>query len=845
MRTVGITFATDNFAGSAAALRHSALTTGKFDEFYVYGPKDIQWLMDTYPAHFESSRGYGWWAWKPFLIRNVMSKNPKDTVIVYIDSAAVFERPITPYAEHVTDEKPILLQRLGNWSDPKNDYRIRKWTKKSILNSIGGPEAGDSLMLEAAFQVYKNTPEARAFVQSYLDVCLELDMVNDSGKDGEVIDCRHDQSILSVLAFNHPKVTVCRNVSQWGRSDPTNEDVEIDEKGPDGVMLNLIEHHRRCLRLPKIAVITPTTGGRFLKECIEAVQKSTLPNIEHWVVVDGKDLEAKVDLVLSKFEGKHPVVKFVLPKNIGYGGWNGHRVYGSLPFLIDADYVAYLDDDNIVSPTQYADMLRELIKTKSKWAYCLRYLIDESGNRVGEDNCESLGGISHTVEGPGAHLIDTSCYLLDRDLAILAGPVWNARFRDPEGRPEPDRELCKVLLQGAPHVAIRKHHLGYRLGSTGLSVKPEFFIHGNAMFGYDFEKYQDIYIFHFTPKATADLLAARRMYSQRSFALEEWQLGTMRGLDGLNGGKFNLLNGFTNINNIPENATVLVNMCNPGELPLEFLKKRQDLRRLVYTLESPNVRHQGQWSLGFLKEHFDVALTYFKPLMDKMPAVFAAHNTHQGDLRDPLDRAALLRENAGSDRSVCIVLERRPELFAHNLYSVNGVTLKCLDELREKLVVGQNNITAFGMNWGAVADGKHVKLGHNNHRSADSLASIDHKQKFVFDLVVENCDAAGYVSEKFYDALGAGAIPLYYGNMFDELSALIPEGPGGAYFDLKRRDIVSGRGVQELIDSLTDEDIATMRENVKKVREQVLEFAGSTQFAKSVERAIELCEKTK
>jgi hypothetical protein len=144
-----------------------------------------------------------------------------------------------------------------------------------------------------------------------------------------------------------------------------------------------------------------------------------------------------------------------------------------------------------------------------------------------------------------------------------------------------------------------------------------------------------------------------------------------------------------------------------------------------------------------------------------------------------------------------------------------------------------------------VADGKRIKLGHNNHRSADSLASIDHKQKFVFDLVVENCDAAGYVSEKFYDALGAGAIPLYYGNMFDELSALIPEGPGGAYFDLKRRDIVSGKGVQDLIDSLTDEDIATMRENVKKVREQALEFAGSAQFAKSVESAIELCEKTK
>jgi hypothetical protein len=101
------------------------------------------------------------------------------------------------------------------------------------------------------------------------------------------------------------------------------------------------------------------------------------------------------------------------------------------------------------------------------------------------------------------------------------------------------------------------------------------------------------------------------------------------------------------------------------------------------------------------------------------------------------------------------------------------------------------------------------------------------------------------VSEKFYDALGAGAVPLYYGNMFDELSKIVPEGPGGAYFDLKQRNITTGKGVQELIDSLTDDDIAAMRENVKKVREQALEFAGSAQFAKSVESAIELCEKTK
>lgn len=846
MRVIGITFATENYLGSAAALRHSALTSGEFDEFHVFEKKDIQWLIETYPEHFaEGTRGFGFWAWKPFLIHNVLGRTEDDSVVVYIDSTVIFQRSIRPYVQHVTENNPILLQRLGSWSDPKNDYRVSRWTKRAVINKLGGPGSSDSIMLDAAFQVYKNCPESRAFVEYYMNCCLELDMVNDSGKDSNVIDCRHDQSILSVLAFEHPKITICRNVSQWGLNDPTNDDVEIDMKNQNGVMMNLFDHHRRCLRLPKIAVITPTRGGKYLEKCIESVQKSTLPNIDHWIVIDGSDVEAKTDLIISKFEGRHPIVKFVLPKNVGYGGWNGHRVYGSLPFLIDADYIAYLDDDNIVSPTQYAELLENVIKSKSKWGYCLRYLIDSDGNRVGEDNCESLGGISHTVGGPGSYLIDTSCYLIDRDLAVMAGPIWNAKFRDSRGRPEPDRELCKTLLASAPHIVVRKHLLGYRLGSTSLSVRPEFFVNGNRIFGYDFEKFQDMYIFHFSHKATNDFLAARKEYARRSFALDEWQMTLMRSLDGLNEGKFNLLNGFTNINNIPENATVLVTLCNPGELPLDFLKQRKDLRRIVYTLESPNVRHYGQWQLNFLQEHFDVALTYFKPLMNKMHTVFAPHNCHHGVLTDPLDRLNLLRENKGSDRSVGLILERRSELFNMPDYAVNGTHLKCLDGLREKLVIGQKNITVFGKNWADVADGTHVKLGHNNHRSLDNKSTVDHKQNFVFDLVIENCDADGYVSEKLYDALSAGAIPLYYGNMFSELSDMIPEGIDGAYFDLKKRDIVSGKQVQELIDSLTDDQIVAMQTKIKECRERVLEFAGCKNFADSVEKAIAMCAKIK
>jgi hypothetical protein len=314
----------------------------------------------------------------------------------------------------------------------------------------------------------------------------------------------------------------------------------------------------------------------------------------------------------------------------------------------------------------------------------------------------------------------------------------------------------------------------------------------------------------------------------------------LKGLDGLHGGKFNLLNGFSNYPNIPKSAVVLVTLCQPAEIPFDFLKQRQDLCRIVYTLESPNIRHAGQWNAQWLAQYFDVALTYFEPFLDAPPVgldvVFAPHNCHHGDMNDPLDRACLLRDNRGTGRSVGLVLERRPELFGQRDYSVNGVQLRCLDYLREDLVRGQTDVTVFGMNWGSVADGKHVKLGHGHHRNSDSKSTVDHKQQFVFDLIVENCDAAGYVSEKLYDALSAGCIPLYYGNMFEKISTLIPE--GDVYFDLKKRGIETGEQVQKLIDSLDDDMIATMRQNVIKYRERVLAFAGTASFADAVDRAI-------
>jgi pyrimidine operon attenuation protein/uracil phosphoribosyltransferase len=115
----------------------------------------------------------------------------------------------------------------------------------------------------------------------------------------------------------------------------------------------------------------------------------------------------------------------------------------------------------------------------------------------------------------------------------------------------------------------------------------------------------------------------------------------------------------------------------------------------------------------------------------------------------------------------------------------------------------------------------------------------------VFDLIVENCDAEWYVSEKFYDALSAGCVPLYYGNIYDKLKELIPEGHDGAYFDLKKRGIETGEQLQKLIDSVGDEQLAQMRKNVMIYREDVLRSVGTKAFAECVDEAIKLSKKNK
>ena len=520
-----------------------------------------------------------------------------------------------------------------------------------------------------------------------------------------------------------------------------------------------------------------------------------------------------------------------------------------MPWLVDADFVAFLDEDNEFDPDHLRHLVRAAVGAKASWAHSLRRIAGPDGRDLCPDNCESLGGLYHTVCGPGDYLVDTSCYLLRRQLALDTAHAWNLRARDPSGR-EVDRELARLLLSSAPHVAVRRHSVKYRTGSTPTSVQPDFFLRGNEAFGYDFAARPDLHIFHFSPKATADFLACRRR-RDRSYALDEWQMTLLRGLDvpapapapGPCPG-FNLLNGYECAPNLPQGAAVFVSMCQPDQVPWELLEQRTDLWRVGYTQESPNIRHAGQWDPDLLRRCFDVVLTYFRPVLDALGprAMFCPHNAHHLDLDDPLDRAQL-RANRDAGRSACMVLERRQLAGQYGIPNLPGVRLRCLDPLREAMVKDLADVTVYGLGWEEVAARRPgVKLGHALHRSQDPRHAVDIMQEHAFAVIVENCDAEGYASEKLYDALMAGAIPLYYGSVPPALG--IPEGPDqGVYLDIRRRfaglpDDALSAAVRDLLAGLGDGQVAAWKRRVAELREGVLRRVGTAQFAGCVRGAL-------
>ena len=111
-------------------------------------------------------------------------------------------------------------------------------------------------------------------------------------------------------------------------------------------------------------------------------------------------------------------------RNVGAGGFYGHRVLAAFSHLVDEEHVLFLDQDNFFAPDHVAQCIDLIAARHLQWCYSLRNICDEAGEFVCRDDCESLGKWPAFT---GYHLIDTSLYCLRRDVLLQAAHLWHGK----------------------------------------------------------------------------------------------------------------------------------------------------------------------------------------------------------------------------------------------------------------------------------------------------------------------------------------------------------------------------------------------------------------------------------
>jgi glycosyltransferase involved in cell wall biosynthesis len=225
----------------------------------------------------------------------------------------------------------------------------------------------------------------------------------------------------------------------------------------------------------KVTIITPTTGSNYLDINLNSVSKQTYDNIEHLVVVDGPNYWDKANNVLNNYEDK---TVMYLQENTGADQYNGHRIYGAMPYLVNSDYVIFLDEDNYVEPTHIESLVK--VAENNDWAFSLRQIVDKDGKYICNDDCENLGKWP-TCLSEKELFVDVGAYFLPTKIAVQISPIWYRRARHPDEQPEVDRLLMQVLLDyGFSYDTNGEYTLNYRVGNRADSVQADFFLWGNS-----------------------------------------------------------------------------------------------------------------------------------------------------------------------------------------------------------------------------------------------------------------------------------------------------------------------------------------------------------------------------
>lgn len=224
MANIFASFANEAFQQRRDEICESAVNVG-FDKINRWSPLDYK--NSDFEARnksiLEAKRGAGYWLWKPWLILNEVRCLSEDDVLVYCDAgrSSYFNFRFLPeflIKKVIEDEKGFLLGPTLPQHGP-----LLKWTKRDCIELVGlsCQNVIYRPQIQATWSIWRNTAPAIDFLSDWLRFCEDerclTDKSNILGFDNysDFVDHRHDQSILTLLAYreNAPYLDFSRSAA--------------------------------------------------------------------------------------------------------------------------------------------------------------------------------------------------------------------------------------------------------------------------------------------------------------------------------------------------------------------------------------------------------------------------------------------------------------------------------------------------------------------------------------------------------------------------------------------------------------------------------------------------------
>jgi len=199
------------FSSAVSRLCYQAKEFGLFDAIYGYDERvfDMSFCAQHGEFILTHPRGFGYWLWKPYIIRKLLSEIAENDVVVYADAGCVLNiRASKRMSEYIELAKQCESGIVGFQLQTIESH----YTKMDTIAELHAFDHAHTPQILASVCIIRKTPISVELVERWFRTCEQYRFLDDRPSElpnaEGFVEHRHDQSIWSLLLKQTPGVCI-------------------------------------------------------------------------------------------------------------------------------------------------------------------------------------------------------------------------------------------------------------------------------------------------------------------------------------------------------------------------------------------------------------------------------------------------------------------------------------------------------------------------------------------------------------------------------------------------------------------------------------------------------------